>query len=42
MTLLRELKSVAKRSHATLVQDAIGAAALCVLMIVALHMPQVL
>ena len=39
MKTITELKDICRRSQATLVQDAIGAAALGVILIVALHMP---
>ncbi len=39
MTTLRTLKSIATRSHDTLLQDAIGAAALVVMLVVGLHLP---
>ncbi|MEM9968124.1 MAG: hypothetical protein AAF755_08505 [Pseudomonadota bacterium] len=39
MTTIRFIQAIAKRSHATLVQDAIGAAALVVMLVVALHLP---
>ena len=37
--MMTQLKTVIRRSHATLVQDMIGASALCVILIVALHLP---
>ena len=42
MTLLKDISSTAKRCHDTLLSDIIGAAALCILMIAALHLPQVI
>lgn len=39
MTTLRTLKSIAVRSHETLLQDALGAAALVVMLIVGLWLP---
>lgn len=39
MTTLKTLKSIAMRSQDTLLQDAIGAAALVVMLVVGLHMP---
>ena len=39
MNTLNELKSVCKRSHATLLQDTIGLSAVVVILIVALHLP---
>jgi hypothetical protein len=39
MTTLNELKSIIRRSEATLLYDAMGAAALGVMLIVALHLP---
>ncbi|WP_302661631.1 hypothetical protein [Sulfitobacter sp. SK012] len=39
MTLLSTLKTIATRSQDTLLQDAAGAAALVVMLVVALHMP---
>ena len=39
MTTLRTLKSIATRSGDTLVQDVLGAAALVVMLVVALHLP---
>ncbi len=39
MTTLKTLKSIAARSQDTLLQDAIGAAALIVMLVVGLHLP---
>ena len=39
MTTLRTLKSIALRSQDTLLQDAIGAAALVVMFVFALYLP---
>lgn len=39
MTTLRQIKSIATRAEATLLQDAIGAAALMVMLVVGLHLP---
>jgi len=39
MTTLKTLKSIATRSQHTLVQDAVGVAALTVMMLVGLHLP---
>lgn len=39
MTTIRTLKTIAARSQHTLVQDAIGVAALTVIMLVGLHLP---
>ncbi|WP_259986811.1 hypothetical protein [Sulfitobacter sp. S190] len=39
MTFFQTLKSVATRSHDTLLQDAAGAAALVVMLVVGLHLP---
>lgn len=39
MVMLSDIKAVVRRSQATLLQDAIGAAALGVMFIVALHLP---
>jgi len=39
MTTLKTLKSIATRSQDTLVQDAIGAAALVVILVVGLYLP---
>ncbi|WP_257786734.1 hypothetical protein [Sulfitobacter alexandrii] len=39
MTTLKTLKSIAARSQDTLLQDALGAAALVVMLVVGLHLP---
>ena len=39
MATLKTLKTIATRSQQTLVQDAMGAAALVVMLVVALHLP---
>lgn len=39
MTTLRTLKSIAARSQDTLLQDAAGAAALVVILVVGLYLP---
>lgn len=39
MTTLKTLKSIVMRSHSTLLQDAVGAAALMVMLVVGLHLP---
>ncbi|WP_264479459.1 hypothetical protein [Roseobacter weihaiensis] len=39
MTLLLQIKMIATRSHDTLVQDALGASALVVMLVVGLHLP---
>ncbi|WP_298838678.1 hypothetical protein [uncultured Roseobacter sp.] len=39
MATLNMILSVATRSHSTLVQDAAGAAALVVMLVVGLHLP---
>lgn len=39
MTMLKTLKSIATRSQDTIVQDAIGAAALTVMLVVGLYLP---
>ena len=39
MTTFRTLKSIATRSQNTLLQDAAGAAALIVMLVVSLHLP---
>lgn len=36
---LQELKQLVQRSEATLVQDAIGVAALAVMLVIGLHLP---
>lgn len=39
MTTLRTIKTIATRSQDTLLQDAVGAAALVVMLVVALYLP---
>ncbi|MGB3243214.1 MAG: hypothetical protein WBB25_01665 [Sulfitobacter sp.] len=39
MTTIRSLKSIVTRSQDTLLQDAAGAAALMVMLVVSLHLP---
>ena len=39
MTTLNTIKSIATRSHQTLLHDAVGAAALVVMLVVGLHLP---
>lgn len=39
MTTLKTLKSIATRSQDTIVQDAIGVAALVVMLVVSLYLP---
>ncbi|QFT60054.1 hypothetical protein FIU94_14580 [Sulfitobacter sp. THAF37] len=39
MTMLKTVKSIAARSQDTLLQDALGAAALVVMLVVGLHLP---
>ncbi|WP_281278383.1 hypothetical protein [Sulfitobacter sabulilitoris] len=39
MTTLSQIKAIAKRSQHTLLQDATGAAALVVMLVVGLHLP---
>ena len=39
MTTLKTLKSIVLRSQDTLLQDAVGAAALVVMLVVGLHVP---
>ncbi|WP_299675759.1 hypothetical protein [uncultured Roseobacter sp.] len=39
MTILAQIRSIASRSHATLLQDAVGAMALIVMLVVGLHLP---
>ena len=39
MTTLKTLKIIAMRANGTLVQDALGAAALVVMLVVGLHLP---
>ena len=42
MNTITELKTVCLRNQATLMQDSLGAAALGVMLIVALHLPSLL
>lgn len=42
MTTLRQIKDLATRTEATLLQDAIGAAALMVMLVVGLHLPSLI
>ncbi len=37
--MMDQIKTVIRNSHATLLQDAVGAAALVAMMLVALHFP---
>lgn len=37
--MLKEIKSVIRRSQSTLLQDAVGAGALMLMLMVALHIP---
>lgn len=39
MTTIKTLKAIATRSQATIVQDAVGAAALMVMLVVGLYLP---
>lgn len=39
MTTLKTIKTIATRSRATLLQDAAGAVALIVMLVVGLHLP---
>ena len=39
MTTLRQIKDIAIRAEASLLQDALGAAALAVMLVVGLHLP---
>lgn len=39
MSILLQIKAIASRSHATLLQDAAGATALVVMLLVGLHLP---
>ncbi|WP_300019537.1 hypothetical protein [uncultured Roseobacter sp.] len=41
MSILLQIKDIASRSHATLLQDAAGATALIVMLVVGLHLPSV-
>lgn len=42
MTILKSLSDIAARAPHTLVQDAIGAASLVVILIVGLHLPNMI
>ncbi len=42
MASLIQIKAIATRAQFTLLQDAIGAASLCVMFVVALHLPAIL
>lgn len=42
MTTLRQIKDIASRAEATLLQDAAGAAALTVMLVVGLHLPSLI
>ena len=42
MTTLRHIKQIATRAEATLLQDALGAAALMVMLVVGLHIPSLI
>jgi hypothetical protein len=42
MTTLRHIKEIAARAEATLLQDALGAAALMVMLVVGLHLPSLI
>lgn len=39
MTTIKTLKNIAARSRATMLQDAVGMAALTVILLVGLHLP---
>ncbi|MFK7762836.1 MAG: hypothetical protein AB8B62_06205 [Roseobacter sp.] len=39
MTVFAQIKSIAQRSHQTLLPDTIGASALVVILVVGLHLP---
>lgn len=39
MTTLRQIKDIAARTQGTLLQDALGASALMVMLVVGLHLP---
>lgn len=39
MTTIRSITSIAKRAQHTLLQDALGVAALVVMMVISLHLP---
>ena len=42
MTTLRQIKSIATRTQGTLLQDAAGATALMVMLVVGLHLPHLI
>ena len=42
MTILRHIKEIAYRAEATLFQDAMGAAALVVMLVIGLHLPSLI
>ena len=42
MTTLRQIRAIATRSQNTLLEDALGAAALMVILVVGLHLPQLI
>lgn len=42
MTSLRYIMDIARRSDASLLQDAVGAAALTVMLVVGLHLPSLI
>ncbi|WP_299148301.1 hypothetical protein [uncultured Tateyamaria sp.] len=42
MTTLHHIKQIATRAEATLLQDALGAAALMVMLVVGLHLPSLI
>ena len=42
MTTLRQIKAIANRSQSTLLEDALGAAALMVILVVGLHLPHLI
>ncbi|MEP4195883.1 MAG: hypothetical protein ABJL99_09635 [Aliishimia sp.] len=42
MTTLKDIKAIVTRSQTTLLQDAIGAAALSVMLVASLHLPNMM
>lgn len=42
MTTLRQIREIACRAETTLLQDAMGAAALVVMLIIGLHLPSLI
>jgi len=42
MTTLRQIREIARRAETTLLQDAMGAAALVVMLIIGLHLPSLI